>query len=555
MSKSKRWMCAAVVALVIFFCAPAGLKAQTSTSGALSGVVSDASGAVVPGVQIKIVNEATGEERTSGTRADGSFLFPLLPPGSYRLEATMSGFDKAVRAHIDVRVTETTQLKFALTIGQVTQTVTVENEAELLQTESSALGSVTDEKAVQELPLVTRNYTQIIALSSGVAMEVTDARAPGRGNTGESGGTGAFAHGAMDSDNNFEMDGVGINDIQSSGDFSGGVAVPNPDTIQEFKVQTGQYDASFGRNAGAQVSIVTKTGSNTFHGSVFDFFRNTVLNANDYFSNEVGQPRPVMRQNQFGGTVGGPIVKDKLLFFASYQGTRQANGYGAGLYGCLSTIVEPAFTNDRSAAAIGTLFAGQRGVIQNLFGGIGPAIAADGSNINPVALNMLQFKLPDGSYAIPTPQTISNGEGLSVFSVPCPFNSDQFMTNVDYLMSPKSTFSARLFFDNGTQFAALPVNDYPGSPITASSRYWNASIIHTYVFNSSMVNRLTVGFHRINLLNKQAVPFSYSDLGASALRSRQRAAIDSDIALFLRHRRSGANTGGHAEQLYCAGCF
>ena len=184
---------------------------------------------------------------------------------------------------------------------------------------------MTDSIVVESMPLVTRNFTQIIGLSTGVSSDVMNAGELGRG--GGSNGSDAFvAAGGANNDNNFQMNGVEVNDFQQSGYFSGGVAVPNPDTIQEFKVQTGQYDASYGRDAGANVNVVTKTGSNQFHGTMFEFFRNDALNANEWFRNRNGEPRQVLRQNQYGMTFGGPIIKNKLLFFTSYQGTRQTNG-------------------------------------------------------------------------------------------------------------------------------------------------------------------------------------------------------------------------------------
>src|SRR5262249_37024011 len=211
---------------------------------------------------------------------------------------------------------------------------------------------------VRTMPLVTRNYTQIIALNPGVAADVTDAGALGRGNVGN-GGAPIASNGGTFNDNNVQMNGAAINDLQSSGTFSGGVAIPNPDTIQEFKGQTGQYDASYGRNAGANVELVTKNGGNTLHGALLVFFPNGCLNANTFFRNKTDQPRPVLKQNQFGFDLGAPIRKDKLFFFTSYQGTRQRNGIDIN---CSSSINTPAFTDDRSAAALGALFAGQRGV-------------------------------------------------------------------------------------------------------------------------------------------------------------------------------------------------
>src|SRR5213079_2826128 len=197
-------------------------------------------------------------------------------------------------------------LDVQLEVGAVEEKVVVVSESQLLQTESPALGSVTDHDAVVNLPLVTRNYTQIVTLSPGIAAGVTNAAALGRGSSGESQG-GFRVHGASGADNNFQMNGVEINDLQASGFLSGGVAVPNPDAIQEFKVQTGLYDASYGRNAGANVNVVTKGGTNEFHGTLFEYFRNEALNANDYFRKLSNQPRQVLRQNQFGFALGGPI--------------------------------------------------------------------------------------------------------------------------------------------------------------------------------------------------------------------------------------------------------
>ena len=260
---------------------------------------------------------------------------------------------------------------------------------------------MTDERVVRELPLVTRNYTQILGLSPGIIANVNNANELGRGSSGLSGGAGdVHVHGGRTADNNFQMNGAQINDLAGSGGASGGVATPNPDTIQEFKAQTALYDAAFGRGGGANVNVVTKSGSNQFHGNLLHFFRNRALNANDFFFNLAGQQKPVLSQNQFGVTLGGPIKKDKLLFFSSYQGTRQRNGASGG---CSSSALLPPFTDDRSAAAIGSLFTGRRGQFPTQFG-VGPTIQANGSNINPVALKILQTKLPDGGYLIPTPR-------------------------------------------------------------------------------------------------------------------------------------------------------
>ena len=271
------WIILRLSVLSLLFSVPA--LAQTASTGALTGEITDPNGAVVAGVQVTALNEATGEKRDVVSQDTGIYVVALLPPGSYRLEFTKRGFKSSVKAGLQINVTETKRLDVQLEVGSVEEKVVVVSESQLLQTESPALGSVTDHDAVVNLPLVTRNYTQIVTLSPGIAAGVTNAAALGRGSSGESQG-GFRVHGASGADNNFQMNGVEINDLQASGFLSGGVAVPNPDAIQEFKVQTGLYDASYGRNAGANVDVITRSGGNKFHGTAFEFLRNDALNAN-----------------------------------------------------------------------------------------------------------------------------------------------------------------------------------------------------------------------------------------------------------------------------------
>ena len=324
--------------------------AQTAGTGAISGTVTDQNGAVVTGATIKAIDRTTGEARASLSSATGTYLVPLLRPGAYRVEVSKTGFKISVSEDVAVHITETSLVSVQLAVGSQVETVEVSANSELLKTQESALGNVIDEKAVNSLPLVTRNYTQILGLSPGVSAEVFNAGEIGRGGVDSN----LVTNGSNYSDNNFQMNGVEINDLQGSGHFSGGVATPNPDSIQEFKVQTSQYDASFGRNAGANVNVLTKAGSNSWHGNVWEYFRNEALNANDYFRKQTGEPRAILRQNQFGVTLGGPVLENKLLFFTSYQGTRQQNGLDEN---CSSSVILPVLTDDRSpeglAAAVG----------------------------------------------------------------------------------------------------------------------------------------------------------------------------------------------------------
>ncbi|HUO14254.1 MAG TPA: carboxypeptidase-like regulatory domain-containing protein, partial [Verrucomicrobiae bacterium] len=228
----------AATSVSIFLIVGVLCHAQTAGTGAIVGIVSDPSGAVVSGASIKATNKATGEIRTANSGARGNYSLQLLPPGTYTLEVTKPGFKNSNYQNITVTVTETQNLNVKLEVGSITQTVDVTGAAEQLQTDSSSLGRVADSQIVESMPLVTRNYTQIIALSPGVAADVTNAGELGRGN-GSNGNDAFVAAGGSNNDNNFQMNGVEINDFQQSGNFSGGVAVPNPDAIQEFKVQTG----------------------------------------------------------------------------------------------------------------------------------------------------------------------------------------------------------------------------------------------------------------------------------------------------------------------------
>ncbi len=502
-------------ALLVFAISWVGALAQTSGTGAVTGTLSDQSGAAIAGAQVKITSAGTGEVREVSSDPSGLFYVGLLLPGQYNIEVSSAGFKTSYFPNVTVIVGSTSRLDVQLQIGATTEKVTVEAAAEQIQTESSTLGHVTNEKQVQDLPLATRNYTQIIALNPNVQSDVWNSSALGNGGSVTGATSVMVSNGGTFNDNGYQMNGVGINDLGSNGTGSGGVALPNPDTIQEFRVLTGQFDASYGRNAGANVDVITKGGTNEFHGSAWEFFRNTVLDANTFFRNANDQPRPVLQQNQFGFTFGGPIRKNKLTFFASYEGNRQRNGLDPQ---CSDTISSAPLTNDRSAAALGALFAGQSGANG------GTAILADGSNINPVALQLLQMKLPNGQYLIPTPQTINpslpfDSQGTSALSVACPYTDDQFMTNADYQISDRSKLSGRFFFSNNGFTYTLPFTSsagasVPGFPTTFPFGYRNFSLTHTYVFSSNLLNQASIAFHRVNQHSTVGVPFTFSDIGS-----------------------------------------
>ena len=515
-------MATGAICLVLGVC----VNPQTASTGALLGVTVDPSGATLPGVDIHLSRDGGSEMRQATSDGEGRFGFSLLSPGTYQLQADKTDFESVKISGLKVVVTETLRIEIHPRLSTRHEQMQVPSAPTMVETDTSALGRVVNEKAVIDLPLVTRNFAQITGLSPGVVGGVYNAGELGLGGTALSqiakSNDGIYVRGARSYDNNFLLDGISTNDVQGSASGSGGIPIPNPDTIEEFKVQTGLYDAAFGRYAGANVSVVTKMGSNEYHGTVFEFLRNNVLNANDFFLNKAGQRRPDLKQNQFGFSLGGPIKKEKLLFFGSYQGTRQSNGVAAGQarVACTATLNMPPLTNDRSAAALGKLFGGMSGALG------GTAVNSDGSNINPVALTLLNFKLPDGSFLIPTPQSVDPlkpfaQQGFLAFTEPCQFSENQVLANVDYLASANSRFAGRFFFANDNDTVTFsgnglnPSGNIPGFPSPSDSGFRVFSLGNTYALTGNWLNEARVGYVRTRTKTAAITPFSWSDVGVA----------------------------------------
>jgi hypothetical protein len=496
------------------------LSAQTGGTGAISGAITDPTGAMVPAAQVKVTDAATGYTRISQSNDHGLYVVSLLPPGQYTLEITKQGFKAVSSLDAQVIVAETTALNIRMETGTVMETVTVASATTELQTESSELGRVTDSEMLESLPLVTRNFTQIIGLNPGVAQEVNNAAQIGRGGGSQDanpGGGSIMSQGATSTDNNFEMNGLTINDTQGSWIYSSGIPAPNPDTIQEFKVQTALFDATTGRNAGANVNVITKGGTNEYHASMFEFLRNEDLNANDWFSKRSGQPRGILRQNQYGFTAGGPLVRNKLLLFSSWQGTKQYNETDPANH---KLDYLPPLTDDRSAAGLGAVFGGQAGYLGPLFG----TIKANGSNIAPQALALLQLKLPNGQYLVPTPTSINasgvdpskygaiDSEGTAYIHQPGFFNENQWMANGDYQLSDRHKIAVRYFGAlSNVEWSTLYETE--GNPLFQPERFDVASIGDTYTLSPRLVNQLLVGFHRSTSNQSYGNAFTFSTLG------------------------------------------
>jgi hypothetical protein len=476
--------------------------AGAQSGGSVSGVVKDASGGVLPGATVVLTNVASQQKQEALTTEAGVYNFAFVPAGDYTVSVDMQGFKTFLRS-VRVNLGGAVVVDVALEIGTMSETVTVAGDAPQLQLTTSSLGSSVESQLLNGVPLSSRNFTQILALSPGVSSDVANAGSFGRNSVNIS------ANGARPWDNTVVLNGLGADNPMSQGfddtQDKTGIPVPAPDAIEEFKVQTGLYDAEYGKQGGAVVNIATKSGGSAYHGSAYEFLRDDALNANEFFRNRSGLPRAKLAQNQYGVSTGGPLIRRNLFFFLSYQGTKQTNGVASAA--TRNTFLP--VLGDRGTAALGRLYGGQAGV----FGGV--RVAADGSNINPIALRVLNAKLPNGQYVIPEPQLVlPNGTGFSALSSPATFTENQLVANVDVNI----TATQRLMIKTFT--ASLPSE----LPFSLSSSVFgfgerdekkniNLAALHTFTVNATTVNELRVGYSRSDMNQKPVEPLNASEIG------------------------------------------
>ena len=490
MFSTKRLIITSLLLAAVLACA--GVAFGQGATGQITGTVEDAAGAVVPGAGVTVTNIATSLQRQTTTGGEGEFAVPLLPPGKYKVEVSAKGFKNVVVAEVEVNVTQTATLNLRLEPSISNETVTVTADGTLVQQESSQVGRVIESQTIKQLPLPTRNFQQLLTLSPGTYSSVANNTELGRGDSV------ITVNGQRPTSNNVRINGVDANSIGTNS--TPNIAVPATDSLQEFVVQTSLYDASQGRNAGGNVEAVTRSGGREYHGNLYEFLRNSALNANDFFLNAAGRPRPELTRNQFGGTFGGPIRQDKLFFFGSYQHTAERNG--ASLNNSLSFPVIPAALNDNNRTAAG----------------LSAAFGVPAANINPIAVALLNAKLPNGQFAIPSPATAS---GLTPISAVSTFHENQFNANFDYTFSQKHTLSVKNFFaSNPTRqgnynFAGLGngPTQLPGFGGTLSIIQELNSINDTYVFNPNLINQARFGFSRLRVTSVPEEPFTASQFG------------------------------------------
>jgi hypothetical protein len=479
---------------------------QGGATGAIGGSVVDISGSSISGADVQIINASTESiVRKLSTNADGDFVSTLLPPGTYTVVVNKSGFGEAKAEGIEVRVTETTRVTIHLKPGTVSEKVEISAQVTSVETTNATTGESLGTATIRELPLATQNYQQLLSLSAGTQSELNSSAQLGRGNVR------IIVNGQREDNNNYLIEGISATDYNVA--QATYVPLPNPDVIQEFKVQTSLYDASQGRNGGGNVNAILKSGSREFHGDAYEFFRNDVLNANEFFLNREGQSRPSVKQNIFGGSLGGPVVKEKLgFFFVNYQGTRQRSGLSPGTF-ISSTL--PVLPVNRSDASISQAFFGNAT-----------------TPIDPVVSKLLnfqgnQFGGNPGGFLIPSG---APGTGAFVFSRPGKYSDDQFTSNWDReFRGGQDKLSVRFFFSDSESFLPFGGGDLQeslGSTLATSiassalnfpfdtpvhARFFN--VTETHLFSPTLVNEFRYGFVHIgdNLINQP--PVTASDLG------------------------------------------
>src|SRR5258707_1421628 len=479
---------------------------QGGATGAIAGSVLDTTGAAVSAAEVQIVNASTGSVvRKLSTNVDGEFVATLLPPGTYYVVVNKSGFGQAKAEGIELRVTETTRVTITLKPGTVSEKVEISAQVTSVETSNAVTGQSIGTETVRELPLATQNYQQLLTLSTGAQSELNAAAQLGRGSVK------LFVNGQREDNNNFLIEGISATDYNVA--QATYVPLPNPDVIQEFKVQTSLYDASQGRDGGGNVNAILKSGTKSFHGDAYEFFRNDVLNANEFFLNRQGQPRPSVKQNIFGGSLGGPVGTEKFgFFFVNYQGTRQRSGLSPGTF--ISTTI-PAVPNDRSDASISQAF-----------------FANSTTPIDPVVSKLLNFKSnqfggSSNGFLIPSGNPTT---GAFVVSRPGKYTDDQFTANWDReFRAGQDKVSSRFFFSDSESFPPFGAGDLQeslGSTLASSisstalnfpfdtpvhARFFNAT--ETHLFSPMLVNEFRFGFVHINddLIN--VPPVTASNLG------------------------------------------
>lgn len=507
------------VACMLLLCVSLGVQgfAQVNTAS-LTGLVSDPTGAAVTGANVTAKNRATNVETSATTDSSGYYTFASLPVGGYTLTVEVQGFKKTVQDNVALEVGQKARIDFTLAVGAIGETSTITASAPILTTQEATTGGVIENKLVTDLPLSARNWDDLIALVPGVQADRYTEEGGGTAN-GRTGG--ANVHGIRSLQNNFVLDGVDNNSISENvQELTTQVVRPSVDSIQEFKVSTNPYSAENGRSPGSLVSVTTKSGGNSFHGTAYEFLRNRIFDANNFFNNRAGAKKPQNIQNQFGANIGGRILKDRLFFFFNYEGTRIRKG--------VTRLGNVPTANERIGDFSPAAGAANRVTYATLFDRVGDcrskvpsAFNADGSfknnQIPAACIDPLAAKIMG---LLPAPN-ITPGSGalnqLNFIRAPGIIDdNDSYTTRVDWQASSKDSIFVR--YSNGDRFRYLPGifgGILDGTSSSANGRLFmkgqSAAIGWNRTLSVRMVNEFRLGWGRNNSFAAQD-PFGLNTL-------------------------------------------
>jgi hypothetical protein len=474
----------------------AALAWGQATSGEITGIVTDASKAVIPGVEVVATNTATGVSRNALSEANGLYRIPLLSPGPYTVKATMTGFKTAVREGITVTVGQMARVDITLEVGNISDTITVSGESSPVDTEQGRVSTLVDSKRILDMPLNGRNVYTLMTLAPGAVNTGATVTETGTGNDNTST---ASVNGGRINYNGFWLDGV------TNRGLSGGTNLtPNVDSIQEFRMESLNFSAEFGASAGSVVNVVSKSGTNNFHGTAFEFLRNSAMDAAEYFdpwiSETNSKDKPPYKRNQFGASLGGPIVKNSLFFFASWESLRMRTGNST-----VSTMESPQWAS----------YVQQYGapVAQFLYQNYPtPRIITSGTSVGDYLVGMGNIADPTqaevdaflGSTFGSPPGALAASDlmiGDASYFLPDSQDENQYSVRIDgEFRGGKDKLSGRFYWDKLkglAQFQRAAFN----SPNTVTGV--QPSISETHIFTPTVVNEFRTGLNR-NVLDIQA---------------------------------------------------
>ena len=420
----------------------------------IRGVVQDESGGVVPGVTVTATNELTGLTRTTVSDSGGRFNFPSLLVGTYRVEAQLEGFRKFATANVRLSADDIRQVNVVMAVGEFSNAVTVSAVSTEVQTVGGGLSAVVDEQRIRELPLNGRNPMQLQLLLPGVV--------EGTGSNRSAQQAPISVHGLRGIANNYMLDGGDNNDP-----LMGVAAItPNPDALEEFAVQTSNFSAEYGRNMGAAINAVTKSGTNQFRGSGYEFVRNDAFDAKNFFATNKGK----LRRNHFGATLGGPIVRDRAFFFGAYEGLRESTGVTQ------SNLIVPTDAERR-----GDFSQSVQKPRDPLTGVAFPGNQIPSNRFDPASVNILRL-------FVPLPNQPS---GAYIFNAPVNTDGDQLMGRVDYSPNTKHRLFGRAFHDTNSQ---VNTGGLPDIHNFIDYETWNAAVNHAWFITNKLVSSMQFTF-------------------------------------------------------------